>query len=66
MVRVLLNDPGGIFVGVERVHEDERNVDFVMRVKVLSTRTKQISKDWLFSSQKMQKDTHLDLTNRKI
>ena len=35
VVRVLLNDSGSVFVGVERVHEDERNVDVVSRVQVL-------------------------------
>lgn len=35
VVRVLLNDSGSVFISVERVHEDERNVDVVSRVQVL-------------------------------
>lgn len=34
MVLVLLNDALGILVGVERVHEDEGYVDFVLLVQV--------------------------------
>jgi hypothetical protein len=35
VVRVLLDDTLGVIIGVERVHEHERNVDFVLRVEVL-------------------------------
>ena len=35
VVRVLLDDAGRVLVRVERVHEDERNVDVVSRVEVL-------------------------------
>jgi hypothetical protein len=35
VVLVLLDDPRGVFVRVERVHEDEGDVDVVLRVEVL-------------------------------
>lgn len=35
MVLVLLDDAGGVLVGVERVHENERDIDVVLRVEVL-------------------------------
>lgn len=35
VVLVLLDDPGSVLVGVERVHEDEWDVDVVLRVEVL-------------------------------
>jgi len=44
VVRVLLDDSCGIFISVERVHEDERNVDVVSRVEVLSTARKRIQR----------------------
>ncbi len=35
MVGVLLDDTGGVVVGVERVHEDEGDVDVVRAVEML-------------------------------
>lgn len=35
VVGILLNDTSGIIVRIERVHEDERNVDLVFGVEVL-------------------------------
>ena len=35
VVLVLLDDPSSVVVGVERVHEDERDVDVVLGVQVL-------------------------------
>ena len=37
VVLVFLNDSGSVFVGVERVHEDERNVNVVFGVEVLTS-----------------------------
>ena len=35
VVLVLLDDPRRILVGVERVHEDERDINIILRVQVL-------------------------------
>jgi len=35
VVLVFLDNSRGVLVGVERVHEDERDVDVVLRVEVL-------------------------------
>lgn len=37
MIGVLLDDSSGVLIGVERIHQDEGNVDFVKRVEMLST-----------------------------
>lgn len=42
LVRILLDDPQGIFVCVERRHKDQRNVDFVGGVEVLNLAHSQI------------------------
>ncbi len=38
VIGVLLNDSSGVLIGVERIHQDEGNVDFVKRVEMLSTK----------------------------
>jgi hypothetical protein len=35
VVLVFLDDTSGVFIGVERVHEDEGDIDAVVRVEVL-------------------------------
>lgn len=42
LVRVLLDDPQGIFVCVERGHKDQRNVDFMGGIEVLDLAYSQI------------------------
>lgn len=68
VVRVLLDDSGSVLVGVERVHEDERNVDVVSRVEVLQRHTIDVS---LFQSRSRWREreglhSYLDLSNTQI
>ena len=42
LVRILLDDPQGIFVCVERCHKDQRNVDFMGSVEVFNLAHSQI------------------------
>lgn len=42
MVLVLLDDALRVVIGVERVHEDKGNVDFVDRVQVLDLANREI------------------------
>jgi hypothetical protein len=60
-----LNDASGVLVGVERVHEDERNVDVVSRVEVLTTRRVSGMSDRGNEGEEERK-LYLDLTNREI
>ena len=67
-VGILLNDTGCIIVRIERVHEDERNVDLMFRIEVL-IRTK--SQNQLlcllgFSASCKRFRAHLDLSNTEI
>ena len=47
VVGILLDDASGVFVRVERVHEDERHVGVVRRVEVLFRHTRRINRGTL-------------------
>lgn len=67
MVLVFLDDPCGIFVGVERVHQDERDVDVVFRVEVLNVSPNFHSSTQASSASRLGESlAHLDLSDGEI
>jgi hypothetical protein len=57
VVLVFLDDSSSVIIGVERVHEDERDIDTVSRVEVLLCQLFL----YLYST-----DTHLNLPNGQV
>jgi len=49
VICVFLNDSGRVFVCVERVHEDERDIDVVLRVQVLDLSHAQVEESHSFA-----------------
>lgn len=69
VVRVLLDDASGVLVRVERVHENERDVDLVLRVEMLHHQNRNRNRNQLRASivrKTRENETHLNLANTQV